>query len=88
MADKTAIIAGLGNPGKQYSMNRHNVGFMVLELLAQEFNTSLSTSKWEGEYAKVRARDKDDNPMDLVLLRPLTFMNLSGKTVCPAARFL
>ncbi len=87
MADKTAIIAGLGNPGRQYAGNRHNVGFMVVDALAEHFGTSTGRNKWQAEYEKVRAEDAGGNPMDVILMKPLTFMNGSGQAVCPACRF-
>lgn len=87
MADRTVIVAGLGNPGKEYERTRHNAGFLVLDALLAHFGVTDSQEKWEGRFARVRAPGPDGSPSDVVLLRPLTFMNLSGKTVCPAAKF-
>ncbi|HZL03855.1 MAG TPA: aminoacyl-tRNA hydrolase [Coriobacteriia bacterium] len=72
----TRLVVGLGNPGPEYARTRHNAGFMVIDLLAE----NLRVSYWKGEAgAKVGlARLGDD---DLVLAKPQTFMNVSGKAV-------
>ena len=87
MTDKTIIIAGLGNPGKKYELTRHNVGFLVLESLAEHYGIALDQSRWESEYGRGRLKNEREDALDIVLLKPLTYMNLSGKAVCPAARF-
>lgn len=78
------LIVGLGNPGKAYQGTRHNVGFAVLEFFAKkhglEFHKQL---KWKGSLAKGKVGDSD-----VVLLMPLTFMNLSGEAVGPAMQYL
>lgn len=66
------LIVGLGNPGTEYQMNRHNVGFMVVDHVQEEENFPEWTSKFKGLYTK-----KDD----VILLKPQTFMNLSGQSV-------
>jgi len=70
------LVVGLGNPGPEYAQTRHNAGFMVVDLLAE----NLRVSYWKDEAgAKVGlVRFGDD---DLVLVKPQTFMNLSGKAV-------
>ncbi len=70
-----SLIVGLGNPGKQYEQTRHNVGFMVLERLAAADGTTFqSVPKWQSHLAKI--------PGDgTLLLKPQTFMNLSGRAV-------
>src|SRR5512133_1686368 len=70
------MVVGLGNPGPEYQNTRHNAGFMVVDLLAE----NLRVSYWKDEAgAKVGlVRFGDD---DLVLVKPQTFMNLSGKAV-------
>ncbi len=75
------IVVGLGNPGPDYENTRHNAGFMVVDLLAE----NLRVSYWKDEAgAKVGlVRFGDD---DLVLVKPQTFMNLSGKAVAKLAR--
>lgn len=72
----TRLVIGLGNPGPEYASTRHNAGFMVIDLLAE----TLCVPYWKDEAgaktAKVRLGDED-----LVLAKPQTFMNLSGKSV-------
>lgn len=75
------ILAGLGNPGREYDGTRHNVGFAVLDLVASRLGVSFSREpKWEAMVAR-------DPGSDLVFLKPTTFMNLSGESVCDYARF-
>jgi PTH1 family peptidyl-tRNA hydrolase len=81
------LVVGLGNPGKQYERNRHNVGFMVVERLAQSHALPAFKEKFDGLWTKGEvvvggAR----HPVALLL--PHTFMNLSGDSVQPAAVFL
>ena len=75
------MVVGLGNPGREYESTRHNVGFMVLDRLAGEKRVSFDLhARWESSVAKY--------PVDDVLLvKPLTFMNLSGRGVGKIARF-
>jgi PTH1 family peptidyl-tRNA hydrolase len=78
----TYIIAGLGNPGPTYQWTRHNAGFLFLERLAQRENISISRksfSGFSGEWNFAGHR--------LILLKPQTFMNLSGNSVMPALQF-
>jgi len=73
------LIVGLGNPGSTYSKNRHNIGFMVIDELISRFNaTKLSSSSFEGELFKFQNH---------FLLKPLTFMNLSGNSIASVKRF-
>ena len=81
------LVVGLGNPGKKYAKNRHNVGFMVVERLAQshglpDFKEKFSAVWTKGEIAAGGTRHP------VALLEPQTFMNLSGDSVQPAASFL
>lgn len=76
------LIVGLGNPEPKYVANRHNVGFMVLDQLADEGRIQVTRSKFKGVYG---AGTLEGVPV--VLLKPKTFMNLSGQSVQPAARF-
>ncbi|QKG28567.1 aminoacyl-tRNA hydrolase [Campylobacter sp. RM16187] len=66
------LIVGLGNPGSQYEKTRHNIGFMLIDLLKNEKFTDVTSSKFQGELFKFS---------NLLLLKPQTFMNLSGNSV-------
>ncbi|MEG0276306.1 MAG: aminoacyl-tRNA hydrolase [Coprobacillus sp.] len=70
------LIVGLGNPGREYEKTRHNVGFMVMDRLADVLNVSVSTSKFKGEYGKFKYKGED-----IIILKPVTYMNSSGESV-------
>ncbi len=70
------LIVGLGNPGKEYEGTRHNVGFMVMDRLADTMNVSINSSKFKGEYVKLKYQGED-----VILLKPMTYMNNSGESV-------
>jgi PTH1 family peptidyl-tRNA hydrolase len=78
----TFIIAGLGNPGPTYQWTRHNAGFLFLDRLAYLNNISISKKSFSGLSAELTV-----NGCRLILLKPLTFMNLSGNSVMPALQF-
>ena len=69
------LIVGLGNIGAEYADTRHNIGFDVLDALAEASNTSFTTDRY-GAVATLRSKGHT-----LVLLKPSTYMNLSGKAV-------
>jgi PTH1 family peptidyl-tRNA hydrolase len=72
-------VVGLGNPGREYQATRHNIGWMVLDLLAARFGKSFRVEKkWKAEAAELPGT---------LLLKPQTYMNLSGESVAPLARF-
>lgn len=76
------ILVGLGNPGKEYQDNRHNIGFMVIDDIAREFGLPSFRDKFQGEITEGRiGEDK------VVLVKPMTFMNLSGECVQKISRF-
>jgi PTH1 family peptidyl-tRNA hydrolase len=75
------LVAGLGNPGREHSGNRHNVGWMVLAELGRRHGYSFR-SKFSGKLAEGRIGDTR-----VALLAPETFMNESGRSVAPAVRF-
>ncbi len=75
MSEKTYLIAGLGNIGAEYSSTRHNVGFMILDAWAQASGIVFSTERY-GDVARLR-----DKGRELWLLKPSTYMNLSGNAV-------
>lgn len=76
------ILVGLGNPGKEYQDNRHNIGFMVIDEIAREYGFPAFRAKFEGEITEGRIGDEK-----VVLVKPQTFMNLSGECVQKIARF-
>lgn len=69
------LVVGLGNPGREYAQTRHNIGFKVLDALAAASGTFFSTDRL-GDVATVKVKGRT-----LVLLKPSTFMNLSGRAV-------
>lgn len=70
------IIVGLGNPGRQYTGTRHNVGFDVIDLLAQSPRASRFQSRFQAQVCELLEDD-----LKLLLVKPETFMNLSGRSV-------
>ena len=72
------LIIGLGNPGKPYEHTRHNIGFDVIDALASKWGASLNQSKFNGMYASVHRPEGK-----VILVKPLTYMNLSGECVRP-----
>jgi PTH1 family peptidyl-tRNA hydrolase len=75
------LVVGLGNPGREHARDRHNVGWMVADELARRHDGSFR-SKFSGRLAEVRHGD-----LRLALLKPETYMNLSGQSLSAAARF-
>lgn len=76
------LIFGLGNPGPKYEVTRHNAGFLILDMLAEKFGIAWTGKKFEAEVGK---GDVFGEPC--VLLKPQTFMNLSGRSVVSAIQF-
>jgi len=79
VTEETFLIAGLGNPGARYENTRHNVGFQIVDAIARKQKLSLDLTKWEADYCRVSLWGAR-----VFLIKPQTFMNLSGKSV---ARF-
>ena len=77
------LIVGLGNPGPKYAQNRHNVGFMAVDRIAADHGFSPWRARFQGEIAEGRLGDER-----VTLLKPATFMNLSGQSVGEAMRYL
>jgi PTH1 family peptidyl-tRNA hydrolase len=77
------LFVGLGNPGREYENTRHNVGWMVLDHFAEEFGIDFSKEKFKGKIAELRS----GNGGKIFLLKPLTYMNLSGESVGEITRF-
>lgn len=76
MSEQTTIIAGLGNPGDRYSGTRHNVGFMVVDAFAKRYNCAATQDRWEAHSSRVPLFGRK-----VCLVKPQTYMNLSGKAV-------
>lgn len=76
------LIVGLGNPGQKYELTRHNVGFLLADYLADKFGDGLFQKGFHGKYAKASIQNQN-----CIVLKPETFMNLSGKAVQSAATF-
>ena len=70
------IIAGLGNPGKEYSNTRHNIGFSVIDALGSKYNIDVDTAKHRGLIGKGII-----DGQRVILVKPLTYMNLSGECI-------
>ena len=67
---------GLGNPGREYEKTRHNVGFRAVDMLAEKLSCKIDKAKFQGLYSQANY-----NGGKLFLLKPQTFMNLSGRSV-------
>lgn len=76
------LVVGLGNPGSQYEFTKHNVGFLTVDYLAEKFNIKINKLKFKGLFAKEKIENED-----VVLLKPQTYMNLSGESVRDFANF-
>ncbi len=83
MMRKSALIVGLGNPGKRYEKTRHNFGFMIIAAFAEKKGWSLKNCRdLNGEIAEGR-----ENETKVVLLRPLTYMNCSSRALLKTLSF-
>ncbi|MBP3412742.1 MAG: aminoacyl-tRNA hydrolase [Oscillospiraceae bacterium] len=76
------LIVGLGNPGDNYAKTRHNAGFRALDILGKKLGIKIDRAKYRGLYGQGIYKGQK-----LILLKPQTFMNLSGLSVMDAARF-
>ena len=76
------ILVGLGNPGSQYERTRHNAGFLVIDKLAQKYGARIDRAKFKALVGEATIAGKR-----VLLMKPQTFMNLSGEAVSEAARF-
>jgi PTH1 family peptidyl-tRNA hydrolase len=76
------IIVGLGNPGETYQWSRHNIGFQVVDRLAEEYHISICHKRFKALYGKGWIHSED-----VLLVKPLTFMNLSGLAAQKAVDF-
>jgi len=76
------LIVGLGNPGKQYENTRHNVGFDVIDIVSKEYNIPINREKFKGIYGEGSIAGEK-----VILLKPKTFMNLSGESIREVVNF-
>jgi PTH1 family peptidyl-tRNA hydrolase len=77
------LVVGLGNPGTEYARNRHNIGFMAADELVRRHSFGPWRAKFQGEFAEGTIAGTK-----VLVLKPMTYMNLSGQSVAAAARFL
>ncbi len=70
------VVVGLGNPGSKYSLNRHNIGFMAVDVIAQQHNFPPFKSKFSSEISEAQLGGHK-----VILCKPMTYMNLSGRAV-------
>lgn len=76
------LIVGLGNPGKEYEQTRHNIGFEVVDNIAKEYNIEISRQKFKGIYGEGFIEGEK-----VILLKPTTYMNLSGDSIREVMNF-
>jgi len=76
------LVVGLGNPGREYASHRHNVGFMTVDELCRKARADAFREKFSGVYARAELGDEP-----AILLKPMTYMNESGRSVQPAMAF-
>ena len=76
------VIVGLGNPEKKYFGTRHNVGFATIDALSDKYNIGLTETKFKAAYGKGRIGGER-----VILVKPLTYMNLSGEAVAPICNY-
>jgi PTH1 family peptidyl-tRNA hydrolase len=82
------LVVGLGNPGPRYAGTRHNAGFRVVERLAERRRVSLDQERFQGRFGQGWLPAGEGPALELALLLPLTFMNLSGAAVAEAVEGL
>jgi len=70
------LIVGLGNPGKEYKNTRHNIGYIFIDKLAENMNSSINKEKFNGLYTETMINNEK-----IILLKPLSYMNLSGEVI-------
>lgn len=76
------LVAGLGNPGKQYDMTRHNIGFHTIDYIADELGVKIKKLKYKSIYGEC-----DINGEKVILVKPQTYMNLSGESISEFVKF-
>lgn len=78
----TKLIIGLGNPGEEYKNHRHNIGFIIIDKLAQNLSLKFDNNKKKSLFTRTKY-----NNTDIILLKPQTFMNLSGESAIYISKF-
>ena len=81
-SNETWLIVGLGNPGREYEKTRHNAGFRALDILAEKLACKVDKAKFQGLYGQINYKGRK-----LLLLKPQTYMNLSGRSVLQLSAF-
>ena len=76
------FIVGLGNPGQEYAQTRHNIGFMVIDRLAEKYGVSVSRRKFQNHFGKGQIHS-----VDVILAKPMAYMNRSGPPVRQLASY-
>lgn len=76
------LIVGLGNPGYEYTSTRHNAGFQTIDKLCKKYNITLDKENFHSLYTKTKLFDED-----VIICKPLTFMNLSGQALIELTHF-
>ena len=76
------LIVGLGNPEEEYSNTRHNMGFDTINKIAKEYNIEINKNKFKGIYGTGTIENEK-----VILLKPQTYMNLSGDSIIEAIKF-
>ena len=76
------LVVGLGNPGKEYEGTRHNIGFEAIDYLSDKYNIELNREKFKGVFGEGFIQGKK-----VILLKPTTYMNLSGDSIREVANF-
>ncbi len=82
MPDRSVLIVGLGNPGPDYELTRHNAGFLAIDYFAGEIGQPITLEKWQGLFSRIRLYGKT-----VFLLKPQAFMNRSGECVARFATY-
>lgn len=78
----TKLVIGLGNPGEEYKNHRHNIGFIIIDKLAQNLSLKFDNNKKKSLFTRAKL-----NNTDFILLKPQTFMNLSGESALYISKF-
>lgn len=76
------LIVGLGNPGLKYAFTRHNMGFKVIDEILVKYDLKLDNNKFNGDFTKTKICNED-----VIVAKPMTFMNLSGEFIRPLSDF-